>query len=217
MNDAGSITAAFDLITAKRLLIFDFDGTLADTSPLHAEAFKDVLCPLGVQADYALLAGLRTQDALLLALRTAGIDEKGLDLGTLVRAKQIRARELISQRLEPIPAVDKFLSWARRRCRLAICSSGSRGSIGLALEKLGYANWFDPIICADDVVQAKPDPEGYLKVLQLTGVNATEALVFEDSSTGVEAALRAGIETVDVTTTPFDSFDVVRGTRPSGP
>jgi len=76
-------------------------------------------------------------------------------------------------------------------------TSGSRGTVSLALEKLGYTDWFDPLICADDVSQAKPAPEGFLKALQISGVPADAALVFEDSQAGFTAAAAAGLGFVD--------------------
>ena len=68
----------------------------------------------------------------------------------------------------------------------------------MALEKLGYTDWFDPLVCADDVVRSKPDPECFLKVLQITGIGAEKALVFEDSEAGFKATTDAGIKFINV-------------------
>lgn len=194
---------AWQLLQDRSLLIFDFDGTLADTSPLHALAFNQVLAPLGIRVNYPAIAGMKTRDALHLVARQKGVRLDPDRLEELTLAKQQRVRRLIEERLAPLPGVVEFLSWARPRYRLALYSSGSRGTVTLSLKKLGYSRWFDPLICADDVSAAKPDPEGYLKVLKLTGVAPGRALVFEDSDAGLRAAARAGIASVDVRP-PFD-------------
>ena len=185
-------------LDGKRLLIFDFDGTLADTSPLHARAFVETLGPLGVPVDYPALAGLKTRDAIEKAFRVAGRAVQEVDVDALVKEKQRRVRRLIEQELNPSPQIDVFLRWAQPRFRLAMVTSGSRGTIGLALRKLRYENCFDPLICADDVERAKPAPEGFLKVLQLAQCEAAAALIFEDSESGFAAARAAGIEFIDV-------------------
>ena len=186
------------LLDGKQLLIFDFDGTVADTTPVHAAAFAEVLAPLGIMVDYSTIAGLKTLDAMRQCLNGA---ERTLDeaaLAALVTAKQQCVRQMIGQALQPLPGVDAFLRWARPRYKLAMVTSGSRGTVSLALGKLGYTGWFDPLICADDVQQAKPDPEGFLTVIQRTGVPAKNAIVFEDSDAGLAAAASAELDCCDV-------------------
>ncbi|GFO59337.1 fructose-1-phosphate/6-phosphogluconate phosphatase [Geomonas silvestris] len=198
-----------ELLQDRSLLIFDFDGTLADTSPLHALAFNQVLAPFGVRVDYPAIAGMKTRDALEMVARQNALRLESRRLEELTAAKQRLVRRLIEDRLVALPGVAEFLSWVRPRYRMALYSSGSRGTLGLSLEKLGYSRWFDPLICGDDVTAAKPDPEGYHKVLQLSGVAPGRALVFEDSDAGLRAAARAGIATVDVRP-PFDYSFILR-------
>ena len=187
-----------EALQGKRLLIFDFDGTVADTTPLHAAAFSQVLAPLGVMVDYSSIAGLKTLDAMRQCLDGAGRTLDEAAIAVLVTAKQQLVRQMIGQALQPLPGVDAFLHWARPRYKLAMVTSGSRGTVSLALEKLGYTGLFDPLICADDVQHAKPDPEGFLAVMRLTGVPLNEALVFEDSLAGVMAAKNAEIDCFDL-------------------
>ena len=186
------------LLKGKKLLIFDFDGTLADTSNLHGLAFQKVLSPLGITVDYSKIAGLKTEDALVLCADRCGHLLSDVMLNNLVRAKQKLVRELITNQLEPLQGVDDFLKWAQKFYRLSIATSGSRGTVSLALKKLGYLNWFTPLVCSDEVERAKPYPDLFLKVLHLTDSMPYEALVFEDSESGFAAALSAGIPYVDV-------------------
>lgn len=199
----------FEMLKSKHLLIFDFDGTVADTTPLHAAAFSQVLAPLGIEVDYSRIAGLKTLDAMRQCLDGAGRTLDEAALAALVTAKQQCVRQMIGQALQPLPGVDAFLRWARPRYKLAMVTSGSRGTVSLALEKLGYTGWFDPLICADDVEKAKPAPEGFLMALQLAGVSAGDALVYEDSEAGFQAAAQAGLGCVDVRRTAWPSIEGV--------
>lgn len=186
------------LISGRRLLIFDFDGTIADSSPLHEQAFREVLEPAGLRVDYAQLAGRSTLDAVhrCFALNQREEDSPG-QLTEFARQKQERGRELIATSLMAFPAATALLHWARATHRLALVTSGSRATIDLALTRLDLAGWFDPMLTADDLDRAKPDPQGFLEALRLAGVGPAEALVFEDSEAGFEAARRAEIDVVD--------------------
>lgn len=188
------------LLHGKRLLIFDFDGTVADTSPLHAKAFNQALSSLGVTVDYPSIAGLSTSDAMRQCLTTSGLLIDNAELDALVIEKQKKVRQMMNEGLTPLPGVDKFLRWARSRYYLSMATSGSRGTVQLALTILGYENWFEPLVCSDDVQKTKPDPESFLEVLRITGITAAESLVFEDSPPGFSAAREAGLEFIDVNT-----------------
>ena len=188
-------------LAGKRLLIFDFDGTLADTTPLHEQAFTETLSPLGIPVDYQRLAGRKTADAMLLCFADAGLSTPDAEtLEELVAEKQRQVRALIPELLEPLPGVDEFLKWAKHRFEMALVTSGSRGTVELALKKLGYTGWFEPMLFAEDVRQAKPSPEGFLRVLEITKVAAEDALVFEDSTAGFAASKAALIDCIDART-----------------
>jgi len=103
--------------------------------------------------------------------------------------------------------VDKFLNWARPKYRLAMVTSGSRGTVSLALAVLGYEGIFDPLLTAEDVERSKPDPEGFLEALRICGCSASDAMVFEDSDSGVRASRAAGIACWDVRTMSLDACE----------
>jgi sugar-phosphatase len=186
------------LLSDKRLLIFDFDGTIADSSPLHEAAFRAVLEPLGIAVDYPRLAGRSTRDAVRLSFALNRQPEPDAALvEDLAQRKQELGRELIGAGLSALPAAEALLRWVRPRFPLALVTSGSRATIEISLGRLGMADWFAPVITADDVTQAKPDPQGFLLALDRSQVPASAALVFEDAESGFEAARRAGIAWVD--------------------
>ena len=186
-----------DRLAGKRLLIFDFDGTVADTSPLHAMAFSKVLAPWGVVVNYPSIAGMRTLDAMRQCLAAQGRAVPEAELESLTREKQAEVRRLIAAGLAPLPGVDEFLQWARKGYRLAMVTSGSKQTVELSLEKLGYSGLFEPILCAEDVERSKPAPDGFLKCLALAEVPPGEALIFEDSEAGFVAARAAGVDYED--------------------
>ena len=188
----------YRMLKGKELLIFDFDGTVADTTPLHAAAFEEVLVPLGITVNYATIAGMKTLDAMQKCLNDAGQFLPEAEVYELVAAKQRSVRLMIVRDLQPLLGVDDFLCWAKKHYRFAMVTSGSYGTVSLSLEKLGYTGWFDPLICADDIQKAKPDPEGFIKALQMTATPAVKALVFEDSEAGFNAARCAGLDCIDV-------------------
>lgn len=197
--------ALMERLRNKSLLIFDFDGTVADTSPLHAQAFQEVLAPYGVVVDYGRIAGLTTFDAIRTCLENSAVRIDDSELSFLVKAKQSRVREMIKNGLTPLPGMDDFLRWARRNYRVAMVTSGSRATVGMSLTVLGYESWFDPLICAEDVSVSKPAPEGFLKACALAECSPDHAIVFEDSISGVQAALAAGIECWDVSRNQISS------------
>ena len=184
-------------LAGKRLLIFDFDGTVADTSPLHALAFAKVLATRGVAVHYPSIAGMKTLDAMRRCLAAQGRFVPEPELESMAQEKQAEVRRLIAGGLAPLPGVDEFMNWAREGYRLAMVTSGSRQTVELSLAKLGYSRLFDPIICADDVARSKPAPDGFLKCLALSEVPAAEALIFEDSEAGFAAARAAGVDFED--------------------
>ena len=190
----------------KEILIFDFDGTLADTSTLHERAFKEILKPYSINFKYKDIAGKRTKDAIDHIIQCAGKEFAKDELEKLVHTKQKLVRKLIKSDLKPIEGVNEFLAWAKKRYFLALCTSGSRETIEISLEKIGYLNFFNLMICSEDVSNGKPNPEGFLKIINITKIKKNNALIFEDSEIGIEAAKRAGIDFIDVRNGFFKNF-----------
>lgn len=199
----------YDLVRAlmgKKLLIFDFDGTIANTNPLHAAAFKMVLAPLGIDVHYPSIAGMKTADALIQCATANGLELTRDQIRELQTAKQAAVRELIGLELLPIPDADWFLGWSKQHYRLSMATSGSRETVRRSLNKLGFTDWFDPLVCAEDIEHAKPYPDSFLKVLSLTGYRPDQALIFEDSEAGLAAAEAAGISYIHINKMSWTEF-----------
>jgi HAD superfamily hydrolase (TIGR01509 family) len=193
-----SLSPLAELLRRKRLLIFDFDGTIVDSSPLHARAFNEAFAAEGISVDYSRIAGLTTEAAVDQVAAAAGLELSEAKRAVLIGDKRARALRLVEAELEPIDGSIEFLRRTKALFPLALCTSGSRPMIERALQRVGLVDAFDPVITAGDVTRGKPDPEGFLKAAAHHAVHAQDALIFEDASSGLAAAKAAGIDAVHV-------------------
>lgn len=184
-------------LAGRQLLIFDLDGTVADTAPAHEAAFNAILARFGITVDYPEIAGLRTDEALDKVLRDHGITVPAEERARLIEEKRVAARAALHD-VAPLPGALDFIAWARPRYRLAMASSGSGASVRLVIDRLGLSGCFDPLVSGDEVAHPKPDPEPFRRCLELTGIAADAALVFEDADAGMASARSAGIATVRI-------------------
>lgn len=199
-----SMPAVDGLFDSRAALLLDFDGTVADTAPLHAEAFCQAFASYPFAIDYQRLAGMSTSDAVRAVFATNGAECSQDEVLELTARKQALVRALIADRLRPASGVAEFLDKAvAKDLRLGLVTSGSRGTVQLSLQVLGLRRLFACVICADDVRRAKPDPEGYRLALDQLDVSAPEALVIEDALPGFSASAAAGIDFVDITRTSW--------------
>ena len=185
-------------LARKTLLIFDLDGTLADSSPIHDRAFREAFEPIGIVPDYATIAGMTTEAAVDKILADAATTITGERRAALIDDKRERSLALLDTELVEIDGSVEFVRRAAATYRLALCSSGSRPAVERTIALLGLAGAFDPLITANDVARGKPDPEGFLLVLDRTGTAAADALIFEDADSGIAAAADAEIEAVRI-------------------
>jgi beta-phosphoglucomutase-like phosphatase (HAD superfamily) len=178
-------------------LLFDLDGTLADTMPMHLEAWQRVLGERGITLDrerYLSMAGVPTRTIL----RTLG-DELGvlLDFDELV----VRKEALFLAEAHRASPIEPWFSIARdhaRRKPMAIVSGGIRRSVARTLDQIGAAAFFPTVITAEDTERGKPDPAPFLLAASRLGAHPAECLVFEDGEPGIRAARAAGMQVVDV-------------------
>ncbi len=183
-----------------RALIFDFDGLIIDTEFAVFQSYQEMYHSYGhelfperwaqgvgtTDSDYDPYADL---EALL---------GRVLDRSTLRRKQRQREAELIAA-LQPLPGVLDYLrGGVRLGLKIGMASSSSCSWIGGHLTRLGLLDYFDCLMGRDDVPRSKPDPALYREVLDCLGVEPYEALVFEDSPNGIQAANAAGIFTVAV-------------------
>lgn len=190
-----------------RALVFDFDGTLADTESAVLRAWQEVFREHGTElpmdAWYAVIGTQHTTPAMfaLLAEHAPGIDPEAMRPRT--RARVFELLETLGPR-EGVPA---YLETAKDLgLELAVASSSSGAWVNPHLERLGLARYFDAVLTGD-LHKAKPDPDLYLAALDALGTDATETVAFEDTPHGVTAAKAAGLTCVAVPNAITASLD----------
>lgn len=194
MNEAEAI----QILTRKRLLIFDWDGTVANSAPLHSRAFNEAFASYGITVDYASIAGMTTSAAVNKIAGNEGLRLTREQHSRVVKDKQSRARRLIEIELEPIGGSIEFIRRAGERFKMSLCTSASRRTLEPALRKLTLTNCFDSIFTAEDVQMGKPAPEMFLRALAHHSTEARAGLVFEDSDSGIAAATSIDLDYVRI-------------------
>jgi HAD superfamily hydrolase (TIGR01509 family) len=178
--------------------IFDCDGTLADTMPLHHRAWNHglALAGSGFQLDadaFMLVAGMALEQTVEHWEQAQGVK---IDVAAVVEAKAAYFEE----RRHEITAIAPVVAWARELYRagkpLAVASGGRRDDVFDTLERLHLRELFPVIVTADDVRMAKPAPDLFLLAAERMGVAPEDCLVIEDSPLGVEAANTAGMDSI---------------------
>jgi beta-phosphoglucomutase len=192
-------------------VIFDFDGVIVDTEPLHFRAFQKILEPLGLGygwetyvADYL---GFDDRDAFREAFRSRGRSLSDAELEPLMERKSQAFQEILADGVRPYPGAVELIVGISGRLPLAICSGALRSDILPVLKQFGLRDAFDVIVTADDVPASKPDPACYrLTVERLTvacpgkGISPESCIVIEDTPGGIAAARGAGLTVVGVMT-----------------
>ena len=177
--------------------LFDCDGTVADSMPLHYTAWEQALgewgCELPEDLFYAW--GGRPVVDIIASLN----DEHGL---TMSIAQVARRREELFQRMLPqlraVPETLEHIEEAHRRIPFAIVSGSTRASVTASLSTIGLLDRFDTLVCAGDYDRPKPAPEGFLRAASLLDVAPEHCLVFEDTDMGIQAATAAGMKSVRI-------------------
>jgi beta-phosphoglucomutase family hydrolase len=189
-------------VTDQVAFLFDMDGTIADTMPFHLQAWMDLLGELGIRTSPQEF--LRTTSGKMnhqILNGVLGLSLSNVELARFEARKESRFRELCRARLRPIPGLADFLAESRRSSvALAVATAAGKENRDLVLEGLGIASDFRVVVGAEDVRNGKPDPEIFLKAAGRLQVDAARCVVFEDAVAGVEAAGRAGMKAVALTT-----------------
>ncbi len=192
------VTAPWTPPAGTRGLIFDCDGTLADTMPLHHRAWVAMLTPHGIRFPVALfyqLGGMPTAQIIAVLSRETGVPVA--DVAGMVHAKESAFLELLHE-VAPIAEVVAVAEVYRGRLPMAVASGGYRAVVLRTLTKIGVGDWFAAVVCAEDTARHKPEPDVFLEAARRLGVPPETCVVFEDTDIGLDAARRAGMGAVDV-------------------
>ena len=182
-----------------RALLFDLDGTLAETDSLHLPTWVDTLEPYGVEVDEQFyrdrISGRSTGEIVRELLPDLTAEENRL----VGDAKEASFRERAAE-LEPLPGLIDFVERGRKSgMKIALVTNAPEENVEAILLALQLRDFFDTVVLADEVEAVKPDPAPYKAALRKTGVTAEEALAFEDSVSGIASSVAAGVPTVGIT------------------
>jgi len=189
----------YSILNGVKGLIFDLDGTLADTMPYHFEAWRRACIKYGASIDTAFLRRHTGSPGWIIA------DEiiKNCKLDSCVAAEQIMTEKFaefsgMQHLIKPIGPVTDIVREYYGRLPMAVGTGGHREAVERTLELTDLRQYFDIIVTANDVNSFKPHPETFLRCAELMNIKPEFVEVFEDSEYGIEAASRAGMKVTDV-------------------
>ncbi len=182
-----------------KAVIFDFDGVVVDSEPLHFRTFSETLAPLGIRIGmdrwYRDFAGTGSTNIIrrLLQENNVNADVDGL----VQRRKELFSEYAKKGALRLSPGLREFLPKIRKKgIKTAIASGGHRQNIEEVLGGFGLRGEFDAIVGGEEARKMKPDPEIFLRAAEKLGLKPEECVAVEDSPAGAEAVRRAGMALV---------------------
>lgn len=199
-DEPALVLLPFPLAEIPKAAIFDCDGTLADTMPLHYGAWRETLTSLGLpptvfpEEQFYAWGGVTAKEIME---RLNAIHGLTLDPETVAHRKEMVYRKLIPT----VRPIEKIVAEARRfygKCPIAVASGGMRVLVQETLETIGVSDLFEIVVGSEDVRDGKPAPEVFLTAASRLGVEAGDCVVYEDAPAGLEAARRAGMRAVNV-------------------
>lgn len=188
-------------------IVFDFDGVIVDSEPIHYAAFKAVFEPLGAQFDYGVYleryAGFDDREGLAAILSDYNVGVDAAHMETLIESKAKALTDIVADGVKPMPGAAGLIRDCAACWPLAVCSGALRRDIDLMLPAIdeGLADCFRLYITAEDVARSKPDPASYRLAAERLGVDAAACLAIEDTAAGIASAAGAGLKTLAVTHT----------------
>jgi beta-phosphoglucomutase family hydrolase len=178
-------------------LIFDCDGTLVDTMPLHFRAWTQAMAAVGItitEEQFYAFSGMPTVKIIETLAKEQNVT---CDVATAAEEKERLFLENI-QSVEPIHSVMEIVQREKGRRKMAVASGGWKSVIHQSLGAVGLEGMFDAVVGADEVEHGKPAPDIFLEAARRLGFKPDECLVYEDGDLGIQAARAAGMRVIDV-------------------
>jgi HAD superfamily hydrolase (TIGR01509 family) len=184
-----------------KAILFDMDGTLANTDPVHLKTWQDLLKPHGIEVteeNYPKLFSGRRNGEILQDLFP---HLSPAEMATFSDRKEAAFRKRATT-LPRMPGLTEFLAWATEQELLqAVVTNAPRANAEFMLQVLGLDQYFLTVVIGDELPMGKPDPLPYQLGASRVGVLPEEAIAFEDSVSGIRSAVAAGIPTIGVAST----------------
>jgi HAD superfamily hydrolase (TIGR01509 family) len=186
-------------------IVFDFDGVIANSEPLHERAYQSVLGEMGVTLSheryYADYLGYDDVGVFEAVSRDFGLGLDADAVGRLIQRKSARLESMIDEASVLFPGARACVERCAAAVPLAIASGALRHEIEMVLRRTGLARWFRTIVSAEDTARSKPAPDPYARAVQRLAVDPARTVAIEDSRWGLESARAAGLHVVALTTT----------------
>jgi beta-phosphoglucomutase family hydrolase len=177
--------------------LFDCDGTIADSMPLHYLAWKKALGEWNCEFDEKLFYAWGGMPVAEIVSTLNKKQRLNMPIEAVSRRKESLYFELLPQ-LKAVPEVLEYIDAEYGRIPFAVVSGSTMESVTASLEALNLLDRFDTLVCAGDYKNSKPDPEAFLLAASRLGVEPARCLVFEDTEMGIRAATAAGMASVKV-------------------
>src|SRR5687768_3006627 len=193
-------------------VLFDFDGVIVNSEPLHFLAFHEVLAAEKIDLPeaeyYQEMIGFDDRGAFkhIFQRRSRELDPKTF-LRVMTRKSEVMMELIQRRKLEALPGAEEFIRSLWRHCPLGICSGALREEIEAMLEGVSLRDCFTVITAAEDVEVGKPDPRGYVQTMKLLAekskrdLKPSECLIVEDAPSVIQRAKAAGFPTLGVAST----------------
>lgn len=188
-------------MTIRMALLFDIDGTMADTDDLHLEAFNQTFAPLGHVFDRARFS------RELQGFSMASIRERFLAAEPahrqleIMESKETVFRDLASGHIKPMPGLLDLLDFAdSNKILMTAVTNAPRLNAEMMLSGLAISHRFRALVIGDELAHGKPHPLPYVEGLRAVGASPAGSLAFEDSRSGIQSAVAAGLSTIGLQT-----------------
>jgi HAD superfamily hydrolase (TIGR01493 family) len=184
-------------ISPYKALLFDCDGTLADTTPVHFQTWLASLEVVGASISkewYYKRRGTSAEEMLQILKDSFGYQ---FDSEPVIANRQHHYQSLICT-VKEVQAVAEIVRSHYGKVPMAVASGGEKVVLEATLKNIGLNKFFDIVVSIDDVKRGKPEPDIFLLASQRLGVAPQDCIVYEDSDEGLEAARRAGMRSIDV-------------------
>ncbi len=182
---------------SAKALIFDLDGTVANTMQNHFVSWRKAVLPHGIDFNAALFMSLTGMPRFATIAKLNEMFNTNMNLQEVGDAKANHYKSL-SHLTQEISVVTDVIKKYHAILPMSIGTGSTKLGAKHTLETIGYNNYFDIVITADDITNAKPHPETFLKCAELMGVNPKDCVVFEDGELGMIAAREVGMKVIDV-------------------
>ncbi len=180
-----------------RAYLFDCDGTIADSMPLHYIAWKASLAEWNCTFDEQLFYSWGGRPVIEIIASLNKMNGLNMPLEAVARRKSVLYHEQLPH-LKPVPEVLEHIEAEQGRIPFAVVSGSRRSSVMGTLTTLNLLDRFQTIVCAEDYKNAKPAPDAFLLAAERLNVEPAHCLVFEDTDLGIQAATAAGMASVRV-------------------